>query len=315
MTPTPYVYPPKDQPRIIFLGGIISPDLTCLPERLPGQPTFGCHGGKRNNQTVAAARLGGAVTTVGTIPDDYWCYDNSQSSKENTESTNGVEKLIPGEEKTAVSQDEIFTTYLTYFLKDADVCVTHATICGEVNKKSLELAKSKGVLTILNPASSTDKCEDRSLLSLIDLFYVNQLGASNITEKLLEDIESAKAAALDIQEMGPKRVVISLGADGCVFTTSKGDAEHVPCTKCGEVVDTTGAGDCFFGSLVYLVGKVRHDRSPADSEYSCLDDDNLRQAVRRAAFAASISVTEEGGNRSYWRREEILQKYPDFFKS
>ena len=44
-------------------------------------------------------------------------------------------------------------------------------------------------------------------------------------------------------------MLVTLGADGAVRSSDEG-AAHVPALELGRVVDTTGAGDTFVGSLV-----------------------------------------------------------------
>lgn len=52
-------------------------------------------------------------------------------------------------------------------------------------------------------------------------------------------------------QMGPKRVAITMGAEGCLLA-SRDRVAHLPSFKV-NVVDTTGAGDAFMGGLSYAL--------------------------------------------------------------
>lgn len=144
-------------------------------------------------------------------------------------------------------------------------------------------------------------------MDLIDILCVNRLEASAIAELPVENVESAKAVALMIRAMGPRRVIVTLGSQGCVFTTDNGLAEQVQVSPV-KVVDSTGAGDCFCGSLAYFlaVSRRRHLRSPCN-------DSDIRSAITKAATIASLSVTRRGAQTSYWTRDELLQTNADLF--
>lgn len=116
--------------------------------------------------------------------------------------------------------------------------------------------------------------DDRNaeLVRLVDILiaprhYARQLGfADNL------------GAALDtIHKLGPTTAVITLGADGWVYSDAagrgSGDAFKV------DVVDTTGAGDTFHGAFTYAVG--------------CGWD--TAKAAEFASAVAAIKCTKAGG--------------------
>jgi sugar/nucleoside kinase (ribokinase family) len=89
-----------------------------------------------------------------------------------------------------------------------------------------------------------DRCPE--LMRHIDVLIAPQ----HFARKL--GLENDLGAALDaIHELGPTTAVITLGANGWVYSDStgrgKGDAFNV------DVVDTTGAGDVFHGAFAYGV--------------------------------------------------------------
>jgi len=54
-----------------------------------------------------------------------------------------------------------------------------------------------------------------------------------------------------LNEMGPKVIFVTLGGEGCYYRINKGTG-HVASYKV-PVIDTTGAGDSFFGSMLYQI--------------------------------------------------------------
>jgi ribokinase len=63
----------------------------------------------------------------------------------------------------------------------------------------------------------------------------------------VETIADAESAVVKLSRLGPAAVVITLGGDGAVWFDGSGSG-HVPAPPV-DVVDTTGAGDAFVGTL------------------------------------------------------------------
>ena len=92
----------------------------------------------------------------------------------------------------------------------------------------------------------------------------------------VSDDATAERAARELLEMGPSAVVLHRGAHGALLVTAD-DTIHVPSFSV-DVVDTTGAGDAFSGTL-----------SVAMAEGLPLVD-----AIRRANAAGALAVTRLG---------------------
>lgn len=88
---------------------------------------------------------------------------------------------------------------------------------------------------------------------------------------------------------GVKTVLVTLGQNGSLLVSSEG-SHHVPCKKV-DVVDTTGAGDCYLGTLAYFLSR----------------GDDLKDAMKKAGEVATISVQKPGTQASYPSREEVPQ--------
>jgi len=70
---------------------------------------------------------------------------------------------------------------------------------------------------------------------------------------LLGTPEQWSARARDLIELGPRIVIVTLGERGSLLLTSEG-RHRVPAYRC-QVLDPTGAGDCYMAGLVYRVLK------------------------------------------------------------
>jgi sugar/nucleoside kinase (ribokinase family) len=77
----------------------------------------------------------------------------------------------------------------------------------------------------------------------LDLLFLNQDEA-----RMLSGSADPDEAARRMRALGAGDVVIKLGAEGCAIFTSSGDTRVAGFLV--EVVDTTGAGDCFVGGFL-----------------------------------------------------------------
>lgn len=120
--------------------------------------------------------------------------------------------------------------------------------------------------------------------------YVDVMKMSDEETALLTGIQEPKDAARYLVENGIPLVAVTLGAAGA-FVCAK---EHhviagsiVPGFK-SQVVDTTGAGDSFWGGFLYKL--IQSQKSPSDI--------SLTEAIDFARFAnafASLCVEKRGG--------------------
>jgi ribokinase len=119
------------------------------------------------------------------------------------------------------------------------------------------------------------------LYRLSDIFCPNETEAEILTGKPVNTVEEAESAARDLLERGADKVILTLGDRGSLLVTPD-DLVHVPAEHV-KAVDTTGAGDCYLGSLAYFLASGT----------------SLTGAMERAARVASISVQKYGTQSSF----------------
>ena len=103
----------------------------------------------------------------------------------------------------------------------------------------------------------------------------------------ITDIDSAKKGLRLLLDQGVKQGIVTLGDQGCVFN----DGEELcsePARKV-KAVDSTAAGDTFTGAVAV----------------SLLEGKGIREAIRFATRASSITVTKLGAQSSIPSRDEV----------
>ncbi len=100
-------------------------------------------------------------------------------------------------------------------------------------------------------------------------------------------VSGAEAAEIIIRQYGADLVFVTCGANGCYYRNHQA-AGFVDSLKGIRVVDTTGAGDIFFGAAIYKL--LEMNKQPDQ-----LDVDDLKEMTWFASRAAGISTTRPGG--------------------
>lgn len=123
----------------------------------------------------------------------------------------------------------------------------------------------------------------QKVLAKVDVLLVNDSEA-----RMLSGKRSLAHAAAAIGAMGPSRVIIKKGEHGAVYFGKEG-VLSVPAIILDDVIDPTGAGDCFAGGFMRSLAQAEAHR---DS-----DDDAFRQAMLDGTVTASFcpeSFAQEG---------------------
>ena len=281
-------------------------DLIAYAPRLPapGETLMGTrfqtgYGGKGANQAVAAARLGAAVAMVARVGGDVFGADmlaNFAAQGIDVAQVLRTEGVSSGVAPIAVDDAGrnaiIVVAGANALLTPADVdaaapaigrarvllCQLEVPI--ETSLRALALARAAGVLTILNPAPAPEALPD-AMLRVSDLVCPNESEASAITGIPVTDAASAEAAGRVLVGRGARAAIVTLGAAGCLYVSAS-ETWRAPAPVV-TAVDTTGAGDCFLGSLAFFLARAA----------------GLRDAATRAAAVAALSVQRPGTQTSY----------------
>ncbi len=114
----------------------------------------------------------------------------------------------------------------------------------------------------------------RAILARVDVLLVNDSEARLLTGK-----RSLAHAAAAIRDMGPQRVIVKKGEHGALFFGID-SVLAVPAIILDDVVDPTGAGDCFAGGFMGSLAEAGADRTSGDPVF--------RQAMLDGTVTASF---------------------------
>ena len=301
----------------VFVVGASNIDLIAYVPRFPaeGETLHGSKfetgfGGKGANQAVMAAKLGGTVGMLTCVGDDTFGKDTVGNYEKVGISTKHVHTI--GNTATGVApifvndagqncivivngaNDRITKEHVrgaTSEISAAKAVVCQLEIPVEVSLEALKVAKENNTLTIFNPAPARADLPN-DIFQACDIIAPNEPEAELLTGEKVDSSEGAVRAARKLIDKGCKTVIMTLGKRGCLIL-SKDDLDSptfvgVP-QKDDDVKDTSGAGDCFIGSLSYFIGKGLE----------------LPEACRRACYCATISVGGEGTQSSFPSKDDL----------
>jgi ribokinase len=294
-----------ETPRICVIGAC-NIDLLSYVPRLPklGETLHGDRfqigfGGKGANQAVMAAKLGAKVSMVSKLGQDVFGNDtlaNFQRFNVDTQHVLFTDQAFSGVAPIAVDRDGNNSIIIVTGANDlltveeveaarptiaaANVLVCQLEIPLEVSLAALRIAREHGVRTIFNPAPARAELPEECY-RLSDVFCPNQTETELLTGLSADSVEQAEQAARVLLARGAASVLITLGEAGSLLVTA-GAVTHVPVEPV-QATDTTGAGDCFVGSLAFFMASGQP----------------LEEAIRRANLIASISVQAGGTQTSF----------------
>ncbi len=155
------------------------------------------------------------------------------------------------------------------------------------------------VLDTMNLWIKTTRRELQEVLARVDVVLLNDGEA-----RLLSGHRSLTAAAAAIRELGPERVVIKKGEHGALLF-GRDSLLAVPALLLPEVVDPTGAGDCFAGGFVGHLAASSATRDDCDPVFrqAMLAGTAVASACPEAFSVDGILALDEAG---YARRLATL---------
>jgi ribokinase len=311
---------------VVVLGSTIT-DLVAQAPRLPipGEAVIGNDfatflGGKGFNQAVAAARLGASVRFIGRVGTDTFGndfssalsnegIDNSHLSRDPNIGTgtacimigtdSGQNAIIVLPRANLALTAEMVEEAIQSILSQSTTLVNTSIFMAQCEMRmatiaaGLRFAHSAGMITIFNAAPVPREPFLDDLFTCVDILVVNESEAAGIAETPVDTPQSARRAATRLLIKGVKNTIITLGAQGCVWSTignSEGQFSHrwirtIPVTQ----VDATAAGDAFCGALAAKLA----------------DGLVMSEALRWAGAAGAIAVTRLGALPSLPTTEEV----------
>ena len=290
---------------VIAVVGSAMMDLTAyapvLPE--PGQTLVGDlfttgFGGKGANQAVIAAHCGAEVHFIGKIGNDLFgdsiktnfsALGINSYNLERADTPTGVAHIwvdgggenriiiIPGANHEIESVKAVAAIN---GIENLSMVLAQCEIKQEVTLAVFSAAKTRGCITILNPAPYQDLSEE--LLELCDWIIPNETefrelhGQLPTSDEILKEFRPGKNSVITLGSLGAALI----NADGSILRTL---------APIVNVVDTTGAGDAFVGTFAFALA-------------SGMSSD---KALELGIKVASLSVTKKGAQSSYPNQTEI----------
>ena len=275
----------------VCVVGSANLDLVATVQRLPGPGETvpgGSYdeypGGKGLNQVVAAARAGATTAFVGAVGHDAageMLLDVLHDDGIDTRHVHAVGEptgraliFVSDEgENCIVVVAGANATVQAESVPAAKVYLAQLEVPVEAIERAFTAARAAGAVTVLNPAPAMPV--PASLLALCDVLTPNEHEV-----ELLGGVDHQRS-------LGARAVIVTQGSRGATVHTTDG-AHHVE-PFAVTPIDTTGAGDCFSGTLCARLAA----------------GDDLTTAMRFAAAAAALSTTVAGAVPSMPYRSAI----------
>ncbi|MFB3879997.1 MAG: ribokinase [Armatimonadota bacterium] len=298
--------------RLLVVGSI-NMDLIVRCARLPregetihGEDLVTAGGGKGANQAVAASRLGAETTLIGRVGEDEFGPRLCAALQEDGVDTqfiaadpqartgaalilleaSGANRIVIMSGANAQLGDEEVAAARS-LLGRSDVVLMQLETPTPVVAAVARAAREAGVVSILDAGAATRAAFDAGLPALVDVISPNESEAASLTGVEVEDLGSARRAALVLREAGSKDVVVKLGAAGAYWLGEQGD-QHFPGFPI-QPVDTTAAGDAFTACLAIGIA----------------DGLAMPDAIRRANAAGALACLKLGAQPSMPTRAEV----------
>lgn len=262
-------------------------------ETVPGNSFFEGPGGKGSNQLITAHIMGADVQFVARIGKDDYGQKALNMYKEygiptdliridEDEPTSIGAILVDKDGNNLINIVSGANGKLSYFdideaipyIKDSFVVGFQLETPVDTVSYAIKKLSTLGVHTLLDPAPAIPLPED--IYPFIYYLKPNEHEATTLSGLHVFDIETAKAACNWFLEKGVHTVIITLGEQGAVIAVGN-EYIYVPAPKV-NTVDSTGAGDCFSGTMMARLAA----------------GDSIKSAVEFASVSAAISTTKLG---------------------
>ena len=310
---------------VVALGELLI-DFTCEAVDAGGYPTMAAHpGGAPANFLAALSRFGAETALMGKVGDDAFGKMLLGTLQKAGIDTRGM-----------VTTDEVFTTLAFVTLDEtgnrefsfsrkpgADTCLTEQELdlrlidetkvfhfgtlslthepARSATYRAVEYARRQGKWITFDPNLRKPLWKDLDTAKEQMRWGLSQADVVKISDEevaFLFGMTPEEGAAHILREFGGKLVFVTCGARGCFFQNRR-TSGMVPGLTGLSVVDTTGAGDIFGGSALWML--LQTDEDPAE-----LTEAQLRKVTEFACASAGLSTTRYGGISSVPSYEQVM---------
>ena len=308
---------------IVALGEILI-DFTPYGQSNEGNVLFEQNpGGAPANTLVAATRFGAKTAFIGKVGDDQFGHYLKGILEEVNISTSGL--VFTKEANTTLAfvhlnpdGDRSFSFYRkpgadflirpeevdknllsdTTVFHFGSISLTHEP-ARSTTVEAVKYAKEKGAMISYDPnwrpglwQSHEESIEwMKKGAQYADIMKVSEEELELITGE--SDLEKGSRI---LEEMGPQVIFVTLGDAGCYYRINKGTG-HIPAYKV-PVIDTTGAGDSFFGSMLYQIIE-------GNKELDSITKDDMDQYITTSNATAALCVQKKGAIPGIPLRAEV----------
>ncbi|MBO0982623.1 ribokinase [Rathayibacter sp. SD072] len=294
----------RAQGAVVVIGSANADLVASVPRRPAGGETVLAHdferraGGKGANQAAASARAGARTVFVGAVGDDPIGAEQIEQLEHEGVDTRSVHRLsgvatgtalisvtpegensivvVPG--ANGLLSGSLVVAALDDLLSDESSRPAAVVVQTEVSAEAIDAAVAwstkNGIRVVLNDGPVIPL--GAATLHAADPLIVNEHEAQELCRRRgpLELLSLARATQ---EETGARSVVVTGGGAGAVVLTAAGPL-LIRSQAAASVIDTTGAGDAFAGTLV---AHLAHGAG-------------LEDAARAAVAAATVSVSWPG---------------------
>lgn len=310
--------------RTILIVGSVGADFFVDIDRLPARgetlsankPDTGniFPGGKGGNQAAAAAKILGAdhptlaVKFAGQIGSDSHAemildalhgagVDTSLSGRPDCRSGQAYVFVFPDGDNSIVivsgangAWPDKLSDEVTQAIKSAAIVLVQCEIPSRVNALVAKTAAETNV-PVLYDTGGDDYPIPADVLPLLTYVCPNETELARLMKREVNNVDDAIAAAKVLQEQGAQSVLVTLGSYGSVFVPADGsEVIHQSAFKVDNVIDTTGAGDCYRGAFAVAFAEGR----------------SVKDCMVRASAASALCVQRTGALPSLPSGDEVL---------
>jgi sugar/nucleoside kinase (ribokinase family) len=256
------------------------------------------------NVVAALNRLGLRVGMVGTVGNDEWsriCLEAMAEERVSTDLMAVLDRPLPSLSVCMThGGDRGFLTYDVPFPETGDSCAVNVLMAVDREETDYLLcyltssvaayaprARQRGITVVADcgwDEAWLTSSEIHSLMPLTDILFVNELEARAITG------ESDAIVALRVLGRRVPFVVVKRGACGASALVEEREY-HAP-TEPVEVIDATGAGDCFNAGFLYGLHAGR----------------SIEECLRFGNICGGLTVAVPGGYAGAPTEAELLTR-------